>query len=107
MELGDRTLAYDLSFTDSWIGGDRDRTGYTARIFRQLGTLLNFEGGKTDVKLANGDRPRILRTGAAVTFNRSLSQDVFKRSDWVASLGLQYQKIEIQDAVAMGSPKMP
>ena len=105
VELGNRTLAYDLSFTDPWMGGDRYRTGYTARVFRQLGTSLNFEGGKTDVKLANGDRPRILRTGAAVTFNRSLSSDVFKRSDWVASLGLQYQKIEIQDASRKGVSK--
>jgi outer membrane protein insertion porin family len=105
VELGNRTLAYDLSFTDPWIGGDRHRTGYTARVFRQLGTSLNFEGGKTDVKLANGDRPRILRTGAAVTFNRSLSSDVFKRSDWVASLGLQYQNIEIQDASRKGVSK--
>jgi outer membrane protein insertion porin family len=105
VELGDRTLAYDLSFTDPWIGGDRYRTGYTARVFRQLGTSLNFEGGKTDVKLANGDRPRILRTGAGITFNRSLSADVFKRSEWVASLGLQYQNIEIQDASRNGVSK--
>lgn len=98
IELGDRNLSYDLSFSDPWIAGDRYRTSYTARLSRQQSTSLNFDGGKTDVKLANGDRPRLVRTGGAITFNRPLSPDVFNRSDWVASLGLQYQRITIQDA---------
>ena len=72
VEAGDRNLAFDFSFTDPWIAGDRFRTSYTARLFRQQSTSLNFEGGKTDIKLANGDRPRILRTGAALNFTRPL-----------------------------------
>ena len=105
VEAGDRNLAFDFSFTDPWIAGDRFRTSYTARVFRQQSTSLNFEGGKTDIKLANGDRPRILRTGAALNFTRPLSPDVFKRAEWVASWGLQYQNIEIQDASRNGVSK--
>jgi outer membrane protein insertion porin family len=98
VELGNRNLAFDLSFTDPWIAGDPYRTSYTADLFRRSNTSLNFEGGQTPVRLANGDRPRILRTGGGMSFSRPLSKQVFERSEWFASAGLQYQQVTLQDA---------
>jgi outer membrane protein insertion porin family len=49
------------------------------------------------VRLANGDRPRILRTGGGISFSRPLSKKVFERSEWFASAGLQYQQVTLQD----------
>ncbi len=98
IELSNRNLAFDLSFTDPWIAGDPYRTSYTADVFRRSNTSLNFEGGKTPVRLANGDLPRILRTGGGISFSRPLSKQVFERSEWFASAGLQYQQITLQDA---------
>jgi outer membrane protein insertion porin family len=98
VEVGNRNLAFDLSFTDPWIAGDPYRTSYTANLFRRSNTSLNFEGGEPEVRLANGDRPRILRTGGGISFSRPLSKQVFERSQWYASAGLQYQQITLQDA---------
>jgi outer membrane protein insertion porin family len=98
VEVGKRNLAFDLSFTDPWIAGDPYRTSYTASLFRSSGTSLNFDGGKPEVRLPNGDRPRLLRTGGGISFSRPLSKQVFERSTWYASAGLQYQQITLQDA---------
>jgi outer membrane protein insertion porin family len=97
VELGNRNLAFDLSFTDPWIAGDPYRTSYTTNVFRRSNSSLNFDGGKTEVRLANGDRPRILRTGGGISFSRPLSKKVFERSEWFASAGLQYQQVTLQD----------
>ncbi len=97
VELGNRNLAFDLSFTDPWIAGDPYRTAYTTNVFRRSNSSLNFDGGKTEVRLANGDRPRILRTGGGISFSRPLSKKVFERSEWFASAGLQYQQVTLQD----------
>jgi outer membrane protein insertion porin family len=105
VEVGKRNLAFDLSFTDPWIAGDPYRTSYTANLFRRSGTSLNFEGGKPEVRLPNGDRPRILRTGGGISFSRPLSKQVFERSAWYASAGLQYQQITLQDADQKRSAK--
>jgi outer membrane protein insertion porin family len=97
VELGNRNLAFDLSFTDPWIAGDPYRTSYTTNVFRRSNSSLNFDGGKTEVRLANGDRPRILRTGGGISFSRPLSKKVFERSEWFAAAGLQYQQVTLQD----------
>jgi outer membrane protein insertion porin family len=98
IEAGSRNFGFDVGFTDPWIAGDPFRTSYTVRGFRQQSTSLNFEGGENPVRLSNGDRPRILRTGGGISFNRPLSKQVFQRAEWTASLGLQYQQIDLQDA---------
>jgi outer membrane protein insertion porin family len=46
----------------------------------------------------------VSRTGGSVTFTRPLSRDVFTKADWTASLGLQYQRVAIQDADGEISP---
>ncbi len=103
-QLGTRELLFDLSFTDPWIAGDPFRTSYTINAFRRRSISLVFNGGsgENNIKVPNddddGDRPRIVRTGGGVTFRRPLSEDVFKRAEWTASLGLKYQHVAIEDS---------
>ena len=103
-QLAREALLFDLSFTDPWIAGDPYRTSYTVDAFRRQSISLIFDGGETEVELPNGDRPRVSRTGGSVTFTRPLSRDVFTKADWTASLGLQYQRVAIQDADGEISP---
>ena len=105
VQLGVRELLFDLNFTDPWIAGDPYRTSYTVNAFRRRSISLIFDGGETEVDLPNGDRPRIVRTGAGISFVRPLSRDVFKPAEWVASAGLQYQRISIRDSDGELSPK--
>jgi outer membrane protein insertion porin family len=97
VQLGEREFLFDLSFTDPWIGGDPYRTSYTFNIFRRRTISLVFDGGDPEVRLPNGDRPRVLRTGVGLSFTRPLSKDVFKRAEWVASVGIQYQRVLLRD----------
>jgi len=91
LQIGQRTLLYDISFTDPWIAGT-ERLSYTANAFRRRSISLIFDGGDNEVELANGDRPRVLRLGGGVTFSRPLD------NKWRGSLGLQYQRVSIRDS---------
>ena len=105
VQLGQQALLlFDLSFTDPWIAGDPYRTSYTVNAFRRQSISLIFDGGKPEVNLPNGDNPRIVRTGGGISFTRPLSRDVFKPAEWVASLGLQYQRVAIRDSDGNRSP---
>ncbi len=97
IQLGQRELLYNVRFTDPWIGGDDNRTSYTVQGFRRRNISLIFEGADDDITI-DGDRPRIVRTGGDVTFARPLADSVFERADWVASAGLEYQRVSIEDA---------
>jgi outer membrane protein insertion porin family len=100
-QLGQRELLFDANFSDPWIAGDQFRTGYTINGFRRRSVSLIYDGGN-DVRILNtgrsdADRVRIVRTGGGISFSRPLSKNVFARSPWSASLGLQYQRVTIQD----------
>ncbi len=97
-EIGQRDLLFDLRYTDPWIAGDPYRTSYTANLFRRQSISLIFDGGKNKVYLPNGDSPRVVRLGGGITFSRPLSRNVFKDSEWVASAGVQYQRVSIRDS---------
>lgn len=105
VQLGQRELLFDLRFTDPWIGGDPYRTSYTVNFFRRRSISLIFDGGEREVELENGDRPRIVRLGGGVTFNRPLARNPFIVPDWQASLGLQYQRVSIRDRDGDISPE--
>ncbi|MGV0025648.1 BamA/TamA family outer membrane protein [Phormidesmis priestleyi] len=105
VQIGQRDQLFDLSFTDPWIANDPYRTSYTFSLFRRRTISLVFDGGDPEVDLPNGDRPRILRTGGGLTFTRPLSKTPFKRSEWTASLGLQYQRISVRDQDGKLSPR--
>jgi outer membrane protein insertion porin family len=100
-----RALLFDVRFTDPWIAGDPYRTSYTVNAFRRQSISLIFDGGKTEINLPNGDRPRVVRTGGGINFTRPLSRDVFTPSEWTASFGLQYQRITIRDGDGELSPR--
>ena len=103
VQLGQRELLFDLRFTDPWIAGDPYRTSYTANLFRRSSISLIFDGQDGDIRTfrpgdTDGDRPRVLRLGGGVTFNRPLSPNPYARSEWTASAGLQYQRVSTRDA---------
>lgn len=91
VQIGQRDLLFDLSFTDPWIGGDPNRTYYTVNAFGRQSRSLVFEGNDDDIRLPNGDRPRVRRFGGGVTFGRPLDDG------WNAAVGLQYQHVSIVD----------
>ncbi|NDJ15731.1 BamA/TamA family outer membrane protein [Myxacorys almedinensis A] len=105
VQIGQRDQQFDLSFTDPWIAGDEYRTSYTANLFRRRTISLIFDGGDPEIDLPNGDRPRIVRTGGGVSFSRPLSKNPYERSEWNASLGLQYQRVSVRDADGRLSPR--
>ncbi len=105
LQVGERELLFDASFTDPWIAGDPYRTSYTVSVFRRRSISLIFDGGTEEVELPNGDRPRVRRTGGGISFTRPLSRDVFTKADWTASLGLQYQGVSIRDNDGELSPE--
>ncbi|MBD2416799.1 BamA/TamA family outer membrane protein [Anabaena cylindrica FACHB-243] len=107
IQLGERELLFDLRFTDPWIAGDPYRTSYTTNIFRRRSISLIFEGKDDNIETFdpnnitdqdNQDRPRITRLGGGISFTRPLSANPYKKADWVASAGLQYQRISGRDA---------
>jgi outer membrane protein insertion porin family len=105
LQVGQRELLFDLRFTDPWIAGDPYRTSYTVNAFRRQSISLIFDGKNENIETFNpskpnedGDRPRVTRTGGGVTFTRPLSKNPFKASEWIASAGLQYQRVSTLDA---------
>lgn len=104
VQLGIDELLFDLSFTDPWIGGDPYRTSYTANLFRSRSISFIFDNGNPEVSLANGDRPRIVRTGGGISFARPFPANPFEKADWRFSTGLEYQRVEITDADGNTSP---
>lgn len=105
LQIGERSLLFDVSFTDPWIAGDPYRTSYTVNGFRRRSLSVIFDGGKREVTLPNGDRPRILRTGGGISFTRPLSRNPYVPAEWTASVGLQYQHIQIRDRKGRTSPR--
>ncbi|XGV96693.1 MAG: BamA/TamA family outer membrane protein [Leptolyngbya sp. BL-A-14] len=105
VQLGIRETLFDLNFTDPWIGGDPFRTSYTVNIFRRQTISLIFDGGPRDVNLPNGDTPRVVRTGGGVSFSRPLNGNPYIRPEWAASLGVQYQRVRINDGDGRLSPR--
>lgn len=103
VQVGERDLLFDLSFTDPWIAGDPNRTSYTINGFGRQSISLVFDGGDREVTLPgddddddnnpfnDGDRPRVRRYGGGISFSRPLDDG------WRASLGLQYQNVSIRD----------
>ncbi|MBW4516251.1 MAG: BamA/TamA family outer membrane protein [Timaviella obliquedivisa GSE-PSE-MK23-08B] len=102
VQVGERALLFDLSFTDPWIGGDPYRTSYTVNAFGRQSVSQIFDGGSDEIQLQSTDldelnsfddatRPRIFRLGTGVTFARPLD------NGWRASLGAQVQRVTIQD----------
>jgi len=97
VQVGGRTLLFNTRFSDPWIAGDPNRTGYAVNLFRRRSISVIFDEGETDVDLPSGDSPRVVRTGGGVTFSRPLADDPFSRPEWTVSAGLQYNRVQIED----------
>lgn len=115
IQIGTREQLFDISFTDPWIATDPYGTSYTVNAFNRLTVPLVFDEGpfednaecnpglgittECDVRLPNGDAPRVNRLGGGVTFTRPLTKVRSKRrTAWTASLGVQYQRVSIRDS---------
>ncbi|MGB0562655.1 MAG: BamA/TamA family outer membrane protein [Spirulinaceae cyanobacterium] len=105
VQVGERDLLFDVSFTDPWIAGDPYRTSYTVNAFARRSISLIFDEGEPEVRLANGDRPRVIRTGGGINFVRPLAPDPFTRAEWTLSTGFQYQGIRLEDADGRRTPR--
>ncbi|PSB15812.1 hypothetical protein C7B76_12910 [filamentous cyanobacterium CCP2] len=99
VQLSQRDLLFDVSFTDPWIGGDPNRTSYTVNAFGRQSRSLVFEGDDEDIRLPNDDRPRVRRFGGGVTFGRPFD------NNWFASAGVQYQRVSIRDLDGEVTPR--
>ncbi len=105
LQIGERELLFDVSFTDPWIAGDPYRTSYTVNAFRRRTISLVFDGEDSTIRTLDGfDSPRIVRTGGGVTFVRPLAEDVFSRPDWRLSAGFNYQRVQAENADGDVSP---
>ncbi len=113
IQAGLRDLAFDISFTDPWIGGDPYRTSYTVNAFRRRTITSIFDGGEREITLPDpddpddldgGDRPRVVRLGGGVRFNRALDEWLGWEG-WSGSLGFQYQQVSIRDEDGDISPE--
>jgi outer membrane protein insertion porin family len=98
VQVGERLLLLDVSFTDPWIAGDPYRTSYTVNAFRRREVPNIFEEGDNDVRLPNGDRVRIIRTGGGISFTRPFAENPFVDPDWIGSVGFRYQRVQATDA---------
>jgi outer membrane protein insertion porin family len=98
LQLGERELLFDVSFTDPWIAGDPYRTSYTVNAFRRRSISLVFDGDDEDIETAEGeDSPRVVRTGGGINFSRPIPANPFERGEWVLSTGFQYQRVSIKN----------
>ncbi len=105
VSIGNRGTTFDLKFTDPWIGGDPHRTGYDVSLFQNRSTTNIFDGGRQPVFLAsNQEVPTILRTGGGITFSRPLSGNPYEDRGWRSSLGVEYQKVSIQNSAGQTTP---
>lgn len=101
-----RDILFDLRFTDPWIAGDPYRTSYTLNAFSRRSISLIFDGDDENIEVGDdGDRPRVLRLGGGINFTRPLSRDPFRKAEWTASAGLQYQHVTIRDADGNNTPR--
>ncbi|MFN3926200.1 MAG: BamA/TamA family outer membrane protein [Pseudanabaenaceae cyanobacterium] len=90
IQVGERDLLFDLSFTDPWIGGDPNRTSFTANAFSRRIFSFVFDGA-VGVGPFN-ETARVNRLGGGISFSRPLD------SRTTASLGLRYERVSIADA---------
>ncbi len=98
VQVGTRELLFDVNFTDPWIAGDPNRTSYNINIFQRRSTSLIFDGGPNRAYVANTlDVPRVVRSGGGINFTRPLDGNPYSDNSWRASVGVQYQKVQIQD----------
>ncbi len=104
-QLGERLFLLDVSFTDPWIAGDPYRTSYTVNGFRGQGVSVVFEDGDEEVRLPNGDRPRLIRTGGNIRFTRPLIDHPHETPEWIASAGIGYQRVQIVDSDGEITPR--
>lgn len=99
VQIGERELLFDLSFTDPWIAGDPYRTSYSVSGFRRRTISLVFDGQDSTIRTLNGfSSPRVVRTGAGVTFLRPLADSVFAKPDWLLSAGFSFQYVRVENS---------
>ena len=111
LQIGERELLFDVSFTDPWIAGDPFRTSYSVSGFRRRSISLVYDGEDTSIRTAEGitltsdgfttipgSSPRVVRTGGSISFSRPIADSVFSRPQWRLSTGINYQNIRVENS---------
>lgn len=93
IQVGEREVLFDISFTDPWIGGDPLRTSYTINLFnRRLFSYVFDSFGDKPVGVGSSNvTARENRLGGGISFSRPLSKNA------TASLGFRYERVTITD----------
>ncbi|MEC4806981.1 MAG: BamA/TamA family outer membrane protein [Jaaginema sp. PMC 1079.18] len=106
LQIGFREFLFDVSFTDPWIATDPNRLSYTLNAFRRRSISLIFDEGNPEIRLPNGDRPRVVRTGGGIVFAKPLSDGPFDDTpSWIVSAGTEFQSVALQDGDGDRSPR--
>ncbi len=87
VQAGTRDLQFDTNFSNPYNPTDPKQLGYTINAFRRRGFNQTFD----ELKLANGDEPRVGQFGGGITFTQPVS-------DWQASVGLNYTRSSARDS---------
>ncbi|MGB3612788.1 MAG: BamA/TamA family outer membrane protein [Elainellaceae cyanobacterium] len=92
IEGGEDTFNYGVTFTDPWIRGDANRTGYSVNFFNSREVSTIFDGGD-DLELANDRDPWVHRIGGGFDVFRPLT------SDFAIAAGLSFQRVSVRDSI--------
>ncbi|MGF1537667.1 MAG: BamA/TamA family outer membrane protein [Elainellaceae cyanobacterium] len=92
VEGGANTFNYGFFFTDPWISGDPNRTGYTVNFFNRREVSTVFDGGD-EVELSNDRDPWVHRIGGGFDFFRPVS------SDLALAAGASFQRVSVRDSL--------
>ncbi|MEM6254177.1 MAG: BamA/TamA family outer membrane protein [Cyanobacteria bacterium P01_D01_bin.156] len=84
---GENTVGAEVDFRQFF----EDGSGYGLNFQNRRGIEPEFEGGDTEVDLANGDDPWVHRLGGGVEYFRPIADDL------EAALGVSYQRISVRD----------
>jgi len=90
IQVGEREVLFDLSFTDPWLAGDPYRTSFTANIFNR--SLFSYIFDSPIGIGADNVSPRVNRLGTGFSFSRPLGAGT------TASLGLRYERVSITNS---------
>lgn len=88
---GERVLDTELSFTNPWIVGDRNHTGYSINLFNQRAVQGVFQGGDRDVNLPTGNTPWVHRLGGGVEVFRTYGDAL------TVAAGITYQRVSVRN----------
>ncbi|WP_171974727.1 BamA/TamA family outer membrane protein [Leptolyngbya sp. 'hensonii'] len=87
LQIGQRNIQYNGSFTSPYRRGNPDMPGYRIEGYNRSSLSPIFDD---KIRLANGDPVQVNQIGGGITFDRPIG-------DWQGFLGLNYTRYRLQD----------